>query len=339
MEQSSVKTRNAITESSPDPHFIPGYTGHCPCAKEYYGKSYGAMTYDLLVNRCTYHSPKYILTEVRAKKPVYSDPNPETLRILEEREHQRDVKYRHPILIGYGGHLPKYYTIVGKRFLAAAEDGVIALNARVHSDNCHRRTLAHRDVLNAGLGVFRTKTHERYITSAKYRPPLMETTPTSATIKLDPKPPCDGKRQIVDTGYARETPIPYLDNRDVQKYLMTGYAGHVPMASSRFGLTQAILNKFALRDFIHLRDRMRGLEPCPKCDGALFNACEPFHNPCASDYMASFKQDFLVYPKTGVMSSYGGHVPGLNYSLGETYNKASRKARTHLGECKFNLYY
>lgn len=47
---------------TPQPNYIPGYTGYCPQYKYRVGDTYGSLTHKVLIDPCTHHAEKLILS-------------------------------------------------------------------------------------------------------------------------------------------------------------------------------------------------------------------------------------------------------------------------------------
>lgn len=106
------------------PHLIPSYTGYCPQLKYNVGSSYAQATHKVM------SSPEYR----RIYEHFESHCNPtdtgnDFIQIVNDRaKNDRDPLYRHPMLVGYTGHLPRYTTgdkkQVGRQFAIGVTHGL-----------------------------------------------------------------------------------------------------------------------------------------------------------------------------------------------------------------------
>ncbi|XP_033254260.1 UPF0605 protein GA14893-like [Drosophila miranda] len=145
---------------TPEPHLVPGYTGHCTQNRDREGKTYGKQTHKLLIDLCIYHAPELIVLPIHAKQGLKDYPTEHELKVLRRREDLVDAVYRHPILPGYAGFVPNMASQTGKRYVAAASAGVAQHETLMELYRCENRTLRHRDLLESGKGLFERKLNE-----------------------------------------------------------------------------------------------------------------------------------------------------------------------------------
>ncbi|KAH8263957.1 hypothetical protein KR038_010347 [Drosophila bunnanda] len=299
---------------TPEPHLVPGYTGHCVGDRYRVGRTYGRQSHKLLIDPCVSHAPELIVAPIHTKGGLKDYPTPHELKVLRTREDLVDSVYRHPILPGYAGFVPNLARQVGKRYLAAASAGVADHETLMELYRCESRTLRHRDLLESGKGLFDRKINERLLPKAYYRSPLIPVTGVSKGIKDEVCPPKTEK-----LCYSKFTSPHFLEDEDDDKYIINGYAGHIPMAVTRFGESNQVLTHRALCSFSdYMYKKKRDSWCCGQDLSGPAVTCPPVGH-------------FVVYHTTdGMVPSYAGHVPGEMYKFGRTYGKTTYDAKRWL---------
>ncbi|KAH8280437.1 hypothetical protein KR018_007317 [Drosophila ironensis] len=302
---------HAIT---PEPHLVPGYTGHCAQNRDRVGRTYGRQTHKLLIDPCIYHAPELIVAPIHADHPAKDLPTERELRILRNRENLVDSVYKHPILPGYAGFVPNIVKQIGKRYGAAAPAGVASHETVMELYRCEKRTLCHRDLLESGKGLFDRKINERLLPQTKYRSPLLRVTGVSKGIKNECCPP-----KVEKLEYSKFTTPHFMDDEDPEKFIINGYAGHIPMSVVRFGESNKVLTNRALSSFSdYMYKRQRDSWCCGQDLSRPAVTCPPVGH-------------FVVYhTDSGLVPCYAGHVPGEMYKFGRTYAKTTHDAKRWL---------
>ncbi|XP_030560284.1 UPF0605 protein GA14893 [Drosophila novamexicana] len=302
------------TSITPQPHLVPGYTGHCPENRDRVGKTYGKQTHTLLIDPCSNHAPELIVAPIHAKPDLKDYPTENELKILSDREEFVDSVYRHPIIPGYAGFVPNMFKQTGKRYVAAATAGVAQHETLMQLYRCENRTLRHRDLLESGRGLFEHKLNERLLPHSQYRAPLIPVTPVSKGIKEEKCPPTKEKLH-----YSKFTSPHFLDDDDSNKFIINGYAAHIPMAVTRFGEPSKVLTHNALCSFSdYMYKRKRDSWCCGQDLSTPAIKCPPVGH-------------FIIYHNNhGMNPSYAGHVPGNMYKFGRTFEKTSYHAKRWL---------
>ncbi|KAH8316169.1 hypothetical protein KR067_001204 [Drosophila pandora] len=302
---------HAIT---PEPHLVPGYTGHCARDRSRVGRTYGRQTHKLLIDPCIYHAPELIVAPIHVTRGLKDYPTERELKVLKTREDLVDSVYRHPILPGYAGFVPNIRSQVGKRYVAAASAGVANHETLMELYRCENRTLRHRDLLESGKGLFDRKINERLLPQAKYRAPLLPVTGVSKGLADQCCPPKTEKLT-----YSKFTSPHFLDDEDPDKFIINGYAGHIPMSVTRFGESNKVLTNRALCSFSdYMYKRKRDSWCCGQDLTRPAITCPPVHH-------------FVVYHEDdGMVPNYAGHVPGEMYKFGRTFSKTTYDAKRWL---------
>ncbi|KAM7350571.1 CIMIP2 protein GA14893-like [Cochliomyia hominivorax] len=298
---------------TPEPHFIPGYTGHCPQFRFRVGKTYGKLSHKLLIDPCTRHAPELIVTP--PTQPTLKDyPTTAEIDKLKDRVNFLDPVYQHPIIPGYNGFIPNMENKVGKRFIAAATAGIAEHEQLMDLLRCEKHLLEHRDLLESGQGQFEAKLRERMIPRTKYRSPLIAVKCRSQAIKLEK---CKEKKEP----YTKFTVPHFMENENEEKYIVKGYAGYIPMALTRFGQSNKQLTNSALCEFTNNYHHRKSDEWCPMEMSGI-----------ASSFTSNMEQQqSVIYHRTiGMVPSYSGHVPGQLFSIGRTYGNTTIDAKRWL---------
>lgn len=210
--------------STPQPHFIPGYTGHCPQYNYRIGKTYASLTHKLLIDPCVRHSPKILIACSDGVETATDKPTLKEVDLIKTSERQSDAVLKYPIIPGYDGFIPNLHRKIGDRFLAAATAGVAEHVQYMQRYKCEQR------LIQRGL-IKKTE-----IKTMKQEKDLECKTPKET--HEDTKIP-----------YSKHTPPHFMADEDPQKYIKKGYDGHVPMAFKRIGEPNKELTANALREF------------------------------------------------------------------------------------------
>lgn len=136
-----------------------------------------------------------------------------------------------------------------------------------------------------------------------------------------------GVRRIREA-YQRQLPMPpsetpyFLADDNPHKTFMAGYMGHVPCLRYTSGRTYGATANEALRSFTAQHERRKANARKP------VNAADPTAGTCAATAAVPFYQQ-LPYD-AGIMKNYAGHIPGINFNVGQTTSAGSRNARAVL---------
>uniref|UniRef100_A0A1A9W9F8 Ciliary microtubule inner protein 2A-C-like domain-containing protein n=1 Tax=Glossina brevipalpis TaxID=37001 RepID=A0A1A9W9F8_9MUSC len=294
---------------TPEPHFIPGYTGHCPEYRYREGKTYGKLTHKLLIDPCTKHAPELIVTT--PMQPLLFDyPTEKEIKTLENREKFVDAIYKHPLKPGYGGYIPKMGCKLGKRYMSAATAGIAEHEALLGLVRCVQRSLKHGSLLEGGEGVFEPKLKERMMPMTAYRGPLIPVTPRARGVKIET---CRIKEEKIP--YSKFTVPHFMEEDNEEKFVVNGYSGHIPMAMTRFGQSSKQLSHGALTDFVNNYRHRKSDEWCPLEAAGVASSC-----PNSTQFV-------IYHQSVGMIPNYAGHVPGEAYSFGRTYGNATVNAK------------
>ncbi|KAL9878976.1 CIMIP2 protein GA14893-like isoform 1-T1 [Glossina fuscipes fuscipes] len=285
------------------------YTGHCPQFRFREGKTYGKLTHKLLIDPCAKHAPELIVTT--PTQPLLVDyPTQKEIKTLEDHEKFVDAVYKHPLIPGYDGYVPKMNSKLGKRYMAAATAGVAEHEALLELLRCQQRHLRHRSLLEGGEGIFDPKLNERMMPMTAYRGPLIPVRPRAQGVKAET---CFIKKEKIP--YSKFTVPHFMEVDDEEKFIVNGYSGHIPMAMTRFGQSSKQLSHGALSEFINNYRHRRSDEWCPLQSAGVASSC-----PNTSQFV-------IYHPTVGMIPNYAGHVPGEAFTFGRTYGNATIDAK------------
>ncbi|XP_047424974.1 protein FAM166B [Mugil cephalus] len=208
MEQYAPKFSQVLL--TPDPHYIPGYSGYCPQLKFNIAKTYGKLTGELLTSPEVKHSSRLVLHTGHV-------PSTDTPRSSTDSNLKRMIP-------GYTGFIPKR-----QNYFACS-----------YSETCHK---ALSEFYHEGeVRLQRQSTdlpvvvNHRTQQTDRLKPPL--TVISDKVITYKPLKP------FVPTGK------PYfMEDDNPQKYFIPGFAGHVPKSRFLFGKVYPIITNQALTEF------------------------------------------------------------------------------------------
>ncbi|KAJ8260874.1 hypothetical protein COCON_G00165970 [Conger conger] len=290
MEAFPPKFSNVLV--TPDPQYIPGYAGYCPQLKFSLGETYGKLTARLLTSPEVSRSRRLLLYNSNAapsgqKENAETDLPEETLGGLPEFR-------RHParMLPGYTGFIPK-------------------------SRNCFFRT--YTETCREALTDFQKDLQKRKrLTASAELPRINNGTAPKPTLGCYSTPLTPIAKESAP--YKSPTPwkhpgSPYtMDERDPNKYFISGFTGYIPKSRFLFGTGFPII---ANRALIQFDKEARGK------NGVLQPTSEELP-PITT-----------IYPsQSGLVPSYTGHVPGYRFTFGQTYGQLTHDALGSSGTLK-----
>ncbi|KAG8505994.1 Protein FAM166B [Galemys pyrenaicus] len=208
--------------SSQNPHYIPGYSGHCPLLRFSMGQTYGQTTGKLLRGSPGLAWPPAQRTLL---PPIRPPRSPEAPRgsLPVRRGHERLSSSMVP---GYTGFVPQAQFIFAKNC------------SRVWAEALNNFTQWHgghgtREVPEKGKGEDDVE---------KGRELEAET---------EPEPEAELGQEV-------EQAFPYsMDDKDPQKFFKSGFTGYVPRARFLFGSSFPVLTNQALQEFGQMHSQGR----------------------------------------------------------------------------------
>ncbi|XP_075415079.1 ciliary microtubule inner protein 2B [Tenrec ecaudatus] len=253
---------------SPQRHYIPGYTGHCPLLRFSMGQTYGQVTGQLLQGPPGLAWPPVRRTLLPPIRPPRSPEVPSGGR-PPRHGHERLSSSMIP---GYTGFVPQAQFIFAK--------------------NCSQ-------VWSEALNEFAQwqQSRELPMEAKGAKEPEKDQEP-KAELELE------ARRQPVPELTAAQASPYSMDDRDPQKFFMSGFTGYVPRARFLFGSSFPVLTNQALQEFGQKQSGGGG-QKVPK------------HLP---PLPRTYPQNVCLLPH------YGGYVPGYKFQFGHTYGHLTHDA-------------
>ncbi|XP_065763742.1 ciliary microtubule inner protein 2B isoform X2 [Muntiacus reevesi] len=195
-----------------NPHYIPGYTGHCPLLRFSMGQTYGQVTGQLLRGSPGLAWPPAHRTLLPPIRPPRS-PEPRRRSLPVRRGHERLSSSMVP---GYTGFVPQAQFIFAK--------------------NCSQ---VWAEALNGFTQCSRGRGSQELPEEAKGE--------KDVEADHEPKPEAEKEPEL---GQEVEQASPYsMDDSDPRKFFMSGFTGYVPRARFLFGSSFPVLSNQALQEF------------------------------------------------------------------------------------------
>ncbi|XP_010951129.2 protein FAM166B isoform X1 [Camelus ferus] len=202
-----------------NPHYIPGYTGHCPLLRFSMGQTYGQMTGQLLRGSPGLAWPPAHRTLL---PPIRPPRSPEVPRrsLPVRRGHERLSSSMVP---GYTGFVPQAQFIFAK--------------------NCSQ---VWAEALNDFAQWYAGKGNQELPKETKGEKDVEKDQEPNSEPELEAKDP--------EPGQEVEQASPYsMDDRDPRKFFMSGFTGYVPRARFLFGSSFPVLSNQALQEFEQMK--------------------------------------------------------------------------------------
>ncbi|XP_065172664.1 CIMIP2 protein CG18335-like [Atheta coriaria] len=297
--------------SSPNPHFIPGYTGHCPEYKYRVGNSYGSTTHKLLLDPSVGHSEKLILSDRNVDDYQVVRPAQRDIDIVNSRIKHGGEIYQHPTIPGYEGFVPRLNGLFGQRYTVQATEALSQFQELQQADAKALNQLMRQGALQDKKWDPRDL-DDRELTTSEFTLPLLEVRPECAAVQRNlpiEEPP-------ITPPMHSHSPY-FMENTQAEKYLKQGFSGHLPFGYSSFGKANQALTNGALCDFTsNYRKRL-------STEWAPVSVSRP-------DPPLAIISHHVYQRHVGLLPNYGGHVPGEKFRFGNTFGNDTRDAKRWL---------
>lgn len=290
MHPKPIKRTDVSLIQTPEPHFIPGYTGYSPQFLYRIGDTYGTLTHKLLIDPCINRANHLHLSNRAQCEHFVQRPTRYELDLINEKNKRVDPVYTFPMLPGYTGFVPRVRDRIGKRYAIMSAEGI------AESERQRLRKICKYRQLN--------------VKCALPEVPIEVTCPSQKFSYSTSELP-----------YSKHTPPHFLDNDHKEKWLKKGYSGHVPFANEELGKSHETLTRSALSKFLNHSNSRKHNEFAPvSIILSKKQETKEFDKPELVIYPKS----------TGLLPLYGGHVPGWRDTVGATFGYGSRNAKTNI---------
>uniref|UniRef100_A0A336LKC9 CSON009746 protein n=1 Tax=Culicoides sonorensis TaxID=179676 RepID=A0A336LKC9_CULSO len=297
----SQKQRNGISFlQTPEPHYIPGYTGYCPRFTYRCGDTYGSLTHFLLLDPCARHAEKLVLSNRSNSDYEVERPTLTELDLIKKREKRIDSIYRHPMMPGYDGFVPKIRGKFGQRFSVSATEGISEFERNYLKKRCEETRLKIKGAIQLQDAPGRS-IGERSLETNEYKFPLEIVRPEAVGIFTEiPQ---------------NQLPIPPKSSysKDLNK--------KPTFIVNNLKKNQKLLQKKSWFDDYNQR---KSFEWAPISAKGMGNSLSSVSDQCQ-----------IYYNDRGLIPGYGGHVPGIQEKYGNTFGQSSIDAKSAI-LCKFN---
>nr|XP_025964023.1 protein FAM166B [Dromaius novaehollandiae] len=287
---------------TPEPHYIPGYTGYCPHYKFSVGKTYGQQTSQLLTSLEVPRSCQMVLQPTR-----WSCQGTEPQDLLGEPEAcwgAGTQPLSSIVIPGYTGFIPRAQHFFAKTYSEICKEA--------RSDFAEQRLRA------------ASKVQACLKTQLLPQDPTQESDVSWAGVSwhlaicpgLFPDPPGPGCHQGHPAAAAAlPASAPYvwphafqpqhspysMEDDDPQKYFISGFTGFVPRARFLIGTGYPITTNRALLEFSQM----------------VLKRGDRTETKKGSTILPPLGKTYPV--ETGLLPHYAGYVPGYKFQFGHTY--------------------
>ncbi|KAF6205071.1 hypothetical protein GE061_019238 [Apolygus lucorum] len=291
---------------TPQPHYIPGYTGHVPGYTYKLGDTYGSLTHKILLDPTTTHSEKLVLSDRTVTDFEVTRPTKDVIDLVDGRKQTRDAKYAHPMVPAYAGFVPMLRGKSGMTYTVAAEEGV----AEFEKNQMKKREAEQQLERIVGIqsGKWEPTVEESQLVKTEFTLPLLEVRPEASGVLRnitvsEPKP----------SGTGDSTSPYFMEVLNPQKNFIPGYTGHIPFGQSKYGKGYTPYTNSALCDFTTNYRRRLSTEWAPV-------------SVIRRDPPLLIQPTEIYHKHVGMLPDYGGHVPGSKFRVGKTFG--TRKTST-----------
>ncbi|XP_058464596.1 UPF0605 protein CG18335-like isoform X2 [Malaya genurostris] len=311
--------------STPEPHYVPGYTGYCPQLMYRIGNTYSSLSHKLLLDPTVSHSEKLILSDrstddYHVHRPTLKEIDATgTIVPRHEDMDSRDVTYQKSLMPGYEGFIPKTQNKFGRRYAVVTSEGLNEFERDCQQTRAQIKKLRHRTAQPiSSISEFSYGDRMKFLKN-DYRFPLEATRPDALGVSKEV--PVENLPPLPELPYSRHSPPHFMENSSKEKFTILGYTGHKPFLWPRFGEPNITLTKKAFCDFTNSYEHRKSTEWVPIAPAGT-GTCQP-SAPIHQIYMKNI----------GLVPSYMGHVPGALFRYGKTFGNDSRDAKKCLKKC------
>ncbi|XP_014248934.1 UPF0605 protein GA14893-like [Cimex lectularius] len=298
--------------NTPQPHYIPGYTGHVPTYVYRVGDTFGSATHKILLDPNTNHSDSLVLSDRTITDFEIYRPPKNVIDIIENRKHHVDARYKHPVVPGYSGFVPMAHGRSGQRFTVQVEEGLADFEKMQIRNRQAENSL--RKEISVQSGAFLPNIDDKQLVKSEFKLPLLEVRPEACAILREitvPEPPSN------PTSLLNSVSPYFMEESNDDKAFKPGYTGHIPYGYSKYGQGYSPYTNSALCDFTSNYRRRQNTEWAP------VTAVRP-------DPPLLIQPTEIYHKHIGMLPNYGGHVPGSLFRAGKTYGNDTKDAKRWL---------
>ncbi|KAM4808953.1 ciliary microtubule inner protein 2B [Rhinophrynus dorsalis] len=293
-----IPSKISPTLMTPDPHYIPGYSGFCPQYKYHLGKSYGKLTSQLLTSPDIRHSRQLVLQSC-SFPPIHGDISGDYPQDqLRRRPRLGDQRLTISMIPGYTGFIPRSQKFFAKTYAETTRDALGDFQKDHLFQEMQRQEQTLISKLQSGQQQPQTES-EKQLLRTKYRTPLL-------ALHKDASP------YISPTSFQAQGSPYYMEDENPNKYFISGYMGYVPRSRFLIGTGYPITSNRAIVEFGHMTTkkatRFSGQKISQQEDGLLS------------------EQNHIYLQDHGLLPRYTGFVPGYKYQYGHTYGHLTQNA-------------
>ncbi|XP_053304623.1 protein FAM166B [Spea bombifrons] len=281
---------------TPDPHYIPGYSGFCPQYKYNLGRTYGKLTSQLLTCPDIHHSGQLVLQSCPFPPPRINRDLPET-PTRRRRLRSGDQKLNWSMIPGYTGFIPKSQNFFSKTYTETSKDALGDFQKDQQRQEAQRQEQTLATKLQNGQQQPQTE-REKQLLRSKYRTPL-------PALSKEPALYCS------QTPFESQMSPYYMDEENPNKYFISGYMGYVPRSRFLIGTGYPVTTNRAMVEFERMNSK-KDIRPSA--------SQEPQKNGLQPD------QSHIYLEELGLLPRYTGYVPGYKFQFGHTYGQLTQDA-------------
>jgi len=301
---------------TPEPHYIPGYTGYCPQYKYRCGHGYGMETHECLADPAVALSNRSVLSKIHADDyPFYTTKDVQyqtgnRLGNVSWGNHAYGPQvYCDNMKSGYTGHVPG---VEGGNEFGGVYPSVCQRALERFNRDQRRYKEYYRELDNLLDQQYVNTKRPGQIAGQDCGIPPTEMVPLTAI---------RNENQMV---FPRYEPDPacfqspyFMDNSNPDKTFKSGYTGFIPCKQHHIARTYPANTNDCLQQFTAAQQQ---------------RADNQWQSVNLSKATGKSHGGHIIYRDSGIIPNYSGHVPGELYRFGENFGIVSRGAAKLLKE-------
>jgi len=318
----SFSNPNVTSLATPDPHYIPGYSGYVPQAKYRPGNTYGMTSHRVLLDPCIHMSPRSVLNNIHpehctdefGRPGLGTDPFLSSqMALVNTRVNSFGRQQYQPNMTpGYTGFVPRFQTILGHTYSPACNRAL----ARFENDQWRDR-LFNKELLalDGWRFCYKSKPWESNEVCRPGNTDLQEFSRPS------PRSPTMGCGCSEDSNAYKRIPRP----------VQTGRASGINGGCADPRQFNILSKGRSVCDYSQRRMWAAANEPSLdsrlRCDDRIIPRVNSHRRTCPPT--ERYLQEIYKHCE-GMLPNYQGHVPGEQFRIGVTYGTSTRNAKSVL---------